>query len=146
MRTKNILILKFLIARSATNSKFHTQICFFLGFSGFQVMACKADDVSVCFSVCVHTKKSIQTQHNRRSLNLKNGVLKVFFQTPIIGNLDYPESYNKAFGVYSVYTKRRPAITAGLPKKQREIRINSQKGTNYIFISSTFLIYKIHVA
>ena len=55
----------------------------FLGFSDFKVIACKADGVGEGFWWMLQAyKKSIQPHHKRQSLNLKNGVFKVFFLTP----------------------------------------------------------------
>ena len=54
----------------------------FLVFPFFRLLPVKADVVGSGFYLyaCIQ-EKSIQPQHKRRSINLKNGVLKVFFLT-----------------------------------------------------------------
>ena len=54
----------------------------FLVFPFFRLLPVKADVVGAGFYLyaCIQ-EKSIQLQHKRRSINLKNGVLKVFFLT-----------------------------------------------------------------
>ena len=75
------LVLRFRKKNSSTH-KLAINKYFFLGFSVFQVVACKGWWCGCrLLIVCLHTRKSLQPQHKRQSLNLKMGFLEVFFLT-----------------------------------------------------------------